>query len=265
MLFPSDTHNVHPSPPPPPPSHPMPALSPSDTPHSDSGRSFSSSSSGEIMGTPFDLGAHRFEYPFPQAQGSPTDSFSPLSSPLSSHSHSHSHVQIPPWPIHISKSFPLTPPPLGKFKAHPKLRNANVREPPVPPGLVKRKSRIAGVKHQSSSEEPSDKSDVGDDISRARRSSRFLLSLTEAVQRNEIVPIKQASSLPIGSFDRPSGDNPTGLAVHDARSAEGTPRPPVLQRETRVRDQMYAFTVYCWIVASQLSRWLFRFLGFSRA
>ena len=180
------------------------------------------------MGTPFDLGAQRFEYPFPQAQGSPTDPFAPLGpSPLTSHSHS--HAQLPPWPIHISKSFPLTPPPLGKFKAHPKLRSANVREPPVPPGLVKRKSRIQGVKHQSSSEDPSDKSDVGDDMSRARRPSRFLLSLTEAALRNP-VPMKQAASLPIGSFDRPNHDNPAGLVT--TSSAEGTPRPPVVSAAT---------------------------------
>ncbi|KAH0833337.1 hypothetical protein J3R83DRAFT_12405 [Lanmaoa asiatica] len=187
------------------------------------------------MGTPFDLGAQRFEYPFPKAQGSPTDPFLPLSSSITSHS----HAQSPPWPIHISKSFPLTPPPLGRLKAYPKLRSASVREPPVPPGLVKRRSRIAGVQHQSSSEEPSDKSDISDGIARARRSSRFTLNLTGAAPRNtvhsddatsrpsEIVPVKQAASFPIGSFDRPSIGDFAGLAV-DAGSAERTPRPPVV-------------------------------------
>jgi hypothetical protein len=173
------------------------------------------------MGTPFDLGAQRFEYPFPQAQDSPTDPFLPLST-ITSHFHSHT------WPIHISKSFPLTQPPLGRLKAHPKLRSANVREPPVPPGLVKRRSL---VKHQSS-EEPSDKSDVSDGIARARRSSRIPLTLTEAFPRNSrqsdnataVVPIAQAASLPIGSFARPSVEDPAGLAINDA----GTPRPPAV-------------------------------------
>ncbi|KAI9566817.1 hypothetical protein HD554DRAFT_2329476 [Boletus coccyginus] len=241
MLFPCDTHHPDRSPPPPPP---QTRFSPADTPHSDSGLSLSSSSSAEIMGTPFDLGAQRFEYPFPQAQGSPTDPFLPLSSSISS------HAQLPSWPVHISKSFPLTPPPLGKAKAHPKLRTANVREPPVPPGLVKRRSRIAGLKHQSSSEEPSD---VNDDIARARRPPRVLLALTEPIPRNphhpEIVPIKHAASLPIV---RPTLQDPAGLAVNDAGSAQGTPRLPVLQRErnvNRVRDQI---VLYCWIVAGQL-------------
>lgn len=175
------------------------------------------------MGTPFDLGAQRFEYPFPQAQGSPTDSFLPSITP-----HSHSHPQLPPWPIHISKSFPLTPPPHGKLKAHPKLRPANAREPPVPPGLVKRRSRIAGL-HQSSSEEPSDRSDVSDDIARAQSSS---LSFTKAVPRHplhpsEIVLMKQAASFPIASFDRPSVEDPP-VPVMDAGSAEVPPRPQVV-------------------------------------
>lgn len=187
------------------------------------------------MGTPFDLGAQRFEYPFPQAQGSPTDPFRPLSSSIASHS----HAQLPPWPIHISKSFPLTPPPLGKLKAHPKLRSASVREPPVPPGLVKRRSRIAGIQHQSSSEEPSDRSDVSDEVARARRSSRFSPGLAKAALRNplqsddatpsppEIVPMKQVTAFPIRTFDRPSVEDPAGLASV-AGSAEGTPRPPVV-------------------------------------
>lgn len=297
MLSPSDIHQPDSDPlsPPPPPSHhptdqkqTRSRFSPSDTPHSDSGLSISSSSSGEvspssslrlslrghiagrlrphrslchsphihpvpvssivlrvylihswlpqIMGTPFDLGAQRFEYPFPQAQGSPTDPFRPLSSSITSHS----HAQLPPWPVHISKSFPLTPPPLGKLKAHPKLRSASVREPPVPPGLVKRRSRIAGVQHQSSSEEPSDKSDVSDEIARAQRPLRFPFSLTEVPRRNtiqsddatlrpsEIVPMKQAASFPIGSFDRPNVEDPAGLVTGAERSAEGTPRPPVV-------------------------------------
>ncbi|KAG6373507.1 hypothetical protein JVT61DRAFT_6665 [Boletus reticuloceps] len=232
MLFPTDTHQQEkPSLPPPPPGPPPPPNQPtSDTPQSDSGRSFSSSSSSSIMGTPFDLGAQRFEYPFPPAQGSPTDPFLPLSS-----SHSHSHAQLPPWPIHISKSFPLTQPPLGKAKAHPKLRSASVREPPVPPGLVKRRSRIAGVTHQSSSEDPSDKSDASDEIARARRSTRFLLGLTEGkplqlvdFTRSEIVPLKQAASLPTGSFDRPGVEGPAVLPMKDATSAERMPRPPVV-------------------------------------
>ena len=140
----------------------------------------------QIMGTPFDLGAPRFEYPFPPAQDSPTDVFHPSITP-------HSHPQLPPWPIHISKSFPLTPPPLGRLSAHPKLRS---REPPVPPGLVKRRSRIAGLQHQSSSEEPSD---VGDDMRRVVLQS---------------IPIKQALSLPT-SLD-PHSVDPAGLAKNAA-------------------------------------------------
>ncbi|KAG9316943.1 hypothetical protein JVU11DRAFT_3026 [Chiua virens] len=176
------------------------------------------------MGTPFDLGAQRFEYPFPQTQGSPTDPFLPLSSSITPHSHS--HAQLPPWPIHISKSFPLTPPPLGKFKAHPKLRPSSVREPPVPPGLVKRRSRIA--------EESSDRTDPGDPVSNAKKSPRTTSTFTKLSPRHpiqlsssEILPVKQATSLPTGSFDRPTIENPAGLVI-DAPSAEGPPRTPAV-------------------------------------
>ncbi|KAN0092715.1 hypothetical protein V8E55_003499 [Tylopilus felleus] len=236
MPLPTDTRQ--PPSPPPPPTH-NPGLTSSDTPHSDSGRSFSSTSSGEIMSTPFDLGAQRFEYPFPQTQGSPTDAFAPLSSAITRTPHS--HAQLPSsWPIHISKSFPLTPPPLGKSKAHPKLRSANAREPPVPPGLVKRKTRIPGIKHQSSEEEPSDKSDVGDDVARARRSLRFIHTLTTESARKPHPPddpsttvLKHAASCPIRSFDRPGVQNIPGLAaMRDAHVAERPPRLQVVSTST---------------------------------
>ncbi|KAF9238519.1 hypothetical protein BU15DRAFT_22476, partial [Melanogaster broomeanus] len=130
----------------------------------------------QIVGTPFDLGSQRFEYPFPQTQGSPTEAFTPLSSSITSPS----HAQLATWPIHISKSFPLTPPPLSRAKVHPKLRSASVREPPVPPGLVKRRSRISAGLPRQSSEEHSDKSDASDGISRGRKPSRLNLSVLEA-------------------------------------------------------------------------------------
>lgn len=269
----NDTHHNLSTGPPSPPSPPAPP--PRFSPHSDSGLSVSSSSSSEIMGTPFDLGTQRFEYPFPKAQGSPTDPFLPLSSSISSHS----HAQSPPWSIHISKSFPLTQPPLGKFTAHPKLRSANVREPPVPPGLVKRRSRINGLQHQSSSEEPSDKSDVNDEIARAKRSPRFVPTSSliprhpskpddAKLNTSEMILVKQAASFPIGSLHRPTVGGHIVLATSPS-PPERTPCLPVPQRERKVnhmRNELHSFSVYCWVIASQLCQWVFRFLGwFSRA
>lgn len=115
----------------------------------------------QILGTPFDVGSQRFEYPFPQTQGSPTDPFSPLSSSMSSPT----RPNLPHWPIHTAQSFSLSTPPLSRMKAHPKLHSANTREPPVPPGLVKRLS--AGL-HYQTSEESSDKSDGGDPMPNSR-------------------------------------------------------------------------------------------------
>ncbi|KAF9223370.1 hypothetical protein BS17DRAFT_781753 [Gyrodon lividus] len=243
-------------------------FSPSETPHSDSGLSMSSSSSGEIVGTPFDLGSQRYEYPFPQTQGSPTEPFLPLSSSITSPS----HAQLPTWPIHISKSFPLTPPPLSRVKAHPKLRSASVREPPVPPGLVKRRSLInAGLQRQSS-EEQSDKSDASDGISRGRGPSRFGLSFTEPDLRgslqfhhvshgvSETVLVKQTAICSNGLSGRPNTEGPAGLAV-DTGQTEGTPNPPVLQQKVAIncaREENYSFVVYWRALAGQLFLWVLR-------
>ncbi|KIJ14460.1 hypothetical protein PAXINDRAFT_156123 [Paxillus involutus ATCC 200175] len=237
------------------PTHPAPAqqsfdrhilgnlntFSPSETPHSDSSFSMSSSSSGEIVGTPFGIGSQRFEYPFPQTQGSPTEPFLPLSSSFTSSS----HAQLPVWPIHISKSFPLALPPLSKAKAHPKLRSASVREPPVPPGLVKRRSRINAALQRQSSEEQSDRSDASDGISRGRGLSRFTLRLNDADLRSslqshrashgvsETVLVEQTALCSTAPLERSSTASSAGLAVPvDTGQTEGTANPPVVSSST---------------------------------
>ncbi|KAL4062903.1 hypothetical protein J3A83DRAFT_1499010 [Scleroderma citrinum] len=137
--------------------------------HSDSGHSLSPASS--ILGTPFDIGSQRFEYPFPQTQGSPADPFLPLSS-------SPTHTNLPHWPIHTPQAFLLSAPPPSRMKAHPKLHSTNAREPPVPPGLVKRLS--AGL-HYQTSEESSDRSDGGDPVPNNRRTTRPATKPSDAV------------------------------------------------------------------------------------
>ncbi|KIK97010.1 hypothetical protein PAXRUDRAFT_10434 [Paxillus rubicundulus Ve08.2h10] len=210
-------------------------FSPSETPHSDSSFSISSSSSGEIVGTPFGIGSQRFEYPFPQTQGSPTEPFLPLSSSFTSSS----HAQLPVWPIHISKSFPLALPPLSKAKAHPKLRSASVREPPVPPGLVKRRSRINASLQRQSSEEQSDKSDASDGIFRGRGLSRFSLRITETDLRSplqshrashgvsEMVLVEKTALCSTASLECSITASPAGVAVPvDTGQTEGIANPP---------------------------------------
>lgn len=151
--------------------------------HSDSGHSFSSASSGEILGTPFDIGSQRFEYPFPKTQGSPTEPFMPLSSAMNSH-----HMNLPHWPTHLPKSFPLSSPPLSRMKTHPKLNPANTRVPPVPPGLVKRRSRLNASLHSQLSEESSDKSDGGEVMMHSSLATRTVTGSPDATPQRAVSP-----------------------------------------------------------------------------
>lgn len=152
--------------------------------HSDSGLSFSSASSAEILGTPFDIGSQRFEYPFPKTQGSPTEPFMPLSSVMNSSP----HTNLPHWPTHFNKSFPLSSPPLSRMKAHPKLNPANTRVPPVPPGLAKRRSRFSASLHSQLSEESSDKSDGGEVTVRSPQPTRPVTSSPDATPQRVVSP-----------------------------------------------------------------------------
>ncbi|KIJ62890.1 hypothetical protein HYDPIDRAFT_114014 [Hydnomerulius pinastri MD-312] len=213
-------------------------FSPSETPHSDSGFSMSSNSSGEIVGTPFDLGSQRFEYPFPQTQGSPIEPFLPLSSSITSPS----HAQLPPWPTHINKSFPLTQPPLSRVKAHPKLRSASAREPPVPPGLAKKRSHFSQGLNRQSSEEQSDRSDASEGVPRGRSRTRASLSFTNADLRRsfqsdashgstETVLVRQTASRTRRSLERSAAEDPPAKTV-DTGQTEGNSSSPAVSSST---------------------------------
>lgn len=145
---------------------PPPQVSPSEASHSDSGFSLSSSSSGEVTGTPFDFGTQRYEYPFPPTQGASGDPFLPLSSSIAITSPSNSIW--PSWSAQVTKSFPLTAPPPRKVRAHPRLRSVAAREPPVPPGLANKRSFWnLSLQRQASAE--SQQSDLSDTQTRGRK------------------------------------------------------------------------------------------------
>lgn len=145
---------------------PPPQVSPSEASHSDSGFSLSSSSSGEVTGTPFDFGTQRYEYPFPPTQGTSSDPYLPLSSSITITSPSNSIWPL--WPAQVTKSFPLTPPPPRKVRTHPKLRSVAAREPPVPPSLANKRSFWSlSLQRQVSAE--SQQSDFSDTQTRGRR------------------------------------------------------------------------------------------------
>lgn len=101
------------------------------------------------MSTPFDIGAQRFEYPFPKTQGSPTDTFMPLSSAMNTPP----RASVSHWPTHVGNHFPLSSPPLFRTKPHPGLHSLHARKPPVPPGLAVRRAGL----HHTTSEELGDK------------------------------------------------------------------------------------------------------------
>lgn len=114
--------------------------------------------------------------------------------PLSSSMNSPTHTNLPHWPIHTAQSFLLSAPPLSRMKAHPKLQSANAREPPVPPGLVKRLS--AGL-HYQTSEESSDRSDGGDPLPNNRLTTRPIVKPSDAgLQRTPFIDNRTPSELP---------------------------------------------------------------------
>ncbi|OAX33055.1 hypothetical protein K503DRAFT_840493 [Rhizopogon vinicolor AM-OR11-026] len=158
----------------PPAGHPQ--GSPSEASHSDSGFSLSSNSSGDITGTPFDFGSQRYEYPFPPAQGASGEPFLPLSSSITIPSPPNSNS--PSWPLQVINSFPLTAPPTGKVRTHPKLRSVTAREPPVPPSLVNKRSFWSlSLQRQASAE--SQQSDVSDPPPRGRKLCPYSMGYTE--------------------------------------------------------------------------------------
>lgn len=121
----------------------------------------------QIVGTPFSINAPKFEYPFPETTSS-TPEPSPLSSSLptlpsiATASFSFSAASQPllatPPPVlhHFPNSFPL-PPDMPNYSAtHPMMRNVAVRDPPVPPGLAKKRHRWSlglGLQKRSASNE----------------------------------------------------------------------------------------------------------------
>lgn len=156
---------------------PPPQVSPSEASHSDSGFSLSSSSSGEVTGTPFDFGTQRYEYPFPPTQGTSSDPFLPLSSSITITSASNSIW--PSWPAQVTKSFPLTAPPPRKVRTHPKLRSVAAREPPVPPSLANKRSFWSlSLQRQASAD--SQQSDLSDTQTRGRKLPPGSVGFTEA-------------------------------------------------------------------------------------
>lgn len=110
------------------------------------------SPSSRIVGTPFATSSARFEYPFPEGptttephqatSSTPSPSFPSLASgstfpgPSSSSSQPQSLATTPPSISHFSPPFPLELP--NYSPTHPKMRTGN---PPVPPGLVKKRGR----------------------------------------------------------------------------------------------------------------------------
>lgn len=155
---------------------PPPQVSPSEASHSDSGFSLSSSSSGEVTGTPFDFGTQRYEYPFPPTQGTSSDPFLPLSSSITITSASNSIW--PSWPAQVTKSFPLTAPPPRKVRTHPKLRSVAAREPPVPPSLANKRSFWSlSLQRQASAD--SQQSDLSDTQTRGRKLPPGSVGFTE--------------------------------------------------------------------------------------
>jgi len=80
----------------------------------------------QIVGTPFALGPSKFEYPFPapNSEGSPS---------IPAQNNNNLSLEFP-----VPTTFP---PPNSRYSpTHPKLR-AVASNPPVPPGLVKKKHR----------------------------------------------------------------------------------------------------------------------------
>lgn len=222
------------------------------------GHSLSSASSTEILGTPFDIGSQRFEYPFPQTQGSPTDPFRPLSSSMNSPT----HTNLPHWPIHSAQSFLLSAPPLSRMKAHPKLQSANAREPPVPPGLVKRLS--AGLHYQTSEES----SDGGDPVPNNRLATRPTVKPSDVgLQRTPFIDnhklpkaVKHKGSVrDNASSDHVSAEEPP---THPSRSETLVSSSTLRQERVigRIHDGDLSILTYGQTLVIRLLQWIWSFL-----
>lgn len=263
-------------------------VSPSEASHSDSGFSLSSSSSGEVTGTPFDFGTQRYEYPFPPTQGASSDPFLPLSSSITITSPSNSIW--PSWPAQVAKSFPLTAPPPRKVRTHPKLRSVAAREPPIPPSLANKRSIWSlGLQRQGSAE--SQQSDLSDTQTRGRRFSPGSVGFTEVdaytVSDSEITVRRRQPAAHVvcasGSMD-PSGEtsNQNGFITCGGRTPEepaagapaSGPGPNGGHNKLDLRpgnppdrgniQSSYAGKVLR-IVAGRLFNWFALFLGFLRS
>ncbi|KAG5638916.1 hypothetical protein H0H81_008685 [Sphagnurus paluster] len=138
------------------------------------------SPSTEIMGTPFTTES-RFEYPFPDTASDPAEpvlitpsfpsfSLSASASLLSSSSSQPlTHSSSPP---SITTHFPITLTLPAYSSTHPKMRATN---PPVPPGLVKRRQRwtLGLLRRRSSSSQSTDSasSEPLEELTRERAAS----------------------------------------------------------------------------------------------
>ena len=139
-----------------------------------------------IVGTPFDAKANKFEYPFPPlGESSAPNDPRPLSSSPRPRAGSQ-HILSGSPPPHAMKC--ASPPfSLRKYSpTHPKFRS-NVREPPVPPGIVTRRRRISdnATRARSSSIDSSrsrTESDASGNISPMSWSSMLLSSADSSLE-----------------------------------------------------------------------------------
>ncbi|KAH7920415.1 hypothetical protein BV22DRAFT_1039898 [Leucogyrophana mollusca] len=239
---------------------------------SESGFSFSSNSSGEvsefivliaacphsgIVGTPFDIGARRYEYPFPEGHSPTSEAFSPLSSSITSASSS--LPNSPQWPFHISsKSFPLAAPPISKLKVHPKLRAANAREPPVPPGLVKKRHRLSADLQPHSGDE-GQQSDASEVAVRSRKHSRFSMGLTGLDQMSGVPSDSdtgQSSYIGTETAGATQGASTNMSAIQRkdvAKPEEKTEQPPAVSVDLRVNADGEPVGLGCGITPAPLT------------
>lgn len=123
-----------------------------------------------IVGTPFDVKANKFEYPFPDLDEQTSPSVPTNSSPQSISrppSSGSQHLLSSSPPPHVARN--ISPPPINFLNytpAHPKMRAKN-REPPVPPGLITKRRRISDTMRarSPSNESVRTESDTSGDVS----------------------------------------------------------------------------------------------------
>jgi hypothetical protein len=153
-------------------------------------------SPSQIVGTPFAVNSTPFEYPFPETNSTSTPHALPVACSLPTLSYNLSQAPFSPSaassvpllssssPVHLSspsppsmQHYPTSFPPPQDMPAysptHPKMRTGN---PPVPPGLVKKRQRwsLSLLSSHRSENYKSQKSDESGRGSRSRLSSSDL-------------------------------------------------------------------------------------------